>query len=127
MYAHNKGGQVMLMEIVLSQVQAWNSGNLDRLLPHYADTVQVYAMPDNTVIFDGKEKLKAHLKPEFDNGKVVQVKVLEKLEYPPYVVLVEEKSAPEGTRRAVVTYLIEDGKITKMWIAKVECKDAINK
>jgi len=48
------------------------------------------------------------------------VKVVDQIESKPYVLLLEEKTSDKGSRRAIVTYLVENGKIKCMWIERVE-------
>lgn len=110
----------MLLELVFAQIQAWNHGNLKDFLSYYHDDVKVYSKPAGDLIFESREALLPHIKPDFDAGKVEEVKILDSVESKPYVFTLEEKTSEKGTRRAVVTYLIENGKITCMWIEKLD-------
>lgn len=110
----------MLLELVFAQIQAWNQGNLKDFLSYYHHDVKVYSKPAGDLIFGSIEALLPHIKPDFDSGKVEEVKILDSVESKPYVFTLEEKSSAKGTRRAVVTYLIENGKIKCMWIEKLE-------
>jgi hypothetical protein len=110
----------MLLELVFAQIQAWNRGDLKDFLSYYHEDVKVYSVPAGDLIFASKEALLPHIQPDFDSGKVEQVKIVDQVEAKPYVLLLEEKSNETGTRRAVVTYLIVNGKIKCMWIQKVD-------
>ncbi len=110
----------MLLELILAQVTAWNKGNLDDFLSYYRDDVKVYSQTANDLIFDSKAALLPHIKPDFDSGKVERVHIVDQFESPPYVLLLEEKTNESGSRRAVVTYLIENNKIKSMWIERIE-------
>lgn len=110
----------MLLEMILAQVTAWNKGNLEDFLSYYRDDIKVYSRPANDLIFDSKAALLTHIKSDFDSGKVERVHIVDQVESPPYVLLLEEKTNEAGSRRAVVTYLIENNKIKSMWIERVE-------
>lgn len=108
----------MVLELVLSQIQAWNDGNLNKLMSYYSDTIEVYKQPSNEVVLKSKDQILAHIKADFEAKKVQKVNVISKTEMPPYVVLVEEKQTPNGPKKALVTYLVENNKIQKMWIGQ---------
>ena len=110
----------MLLEIALSQILAWNAKDLNKLLAYYGDDIKVYMVPDEKPKFDCKSALESFLKTSFAEGSTVPVRVLEKREEPPKVILLEEKVYPDHVSRAWVTYLIEGGKIQKMWIERVK-------
>ena len=110
----------MLLEIALSQILAWNAKDLNKLLTYYGDDIKVYLVPDEEPKFDCKAMLEGFIKKSFADGSTVPVRVLEKEESPPKVKLLEEKVYPDHVARAWVTYLIENGKIQKMWIELVK-------
>lgn len=110
----------MLLEIILAQITAWNSGNLENFLSFYRDDVKVFAKPANDLVFESKKALLPHIQTDFAAGKVEQIKVIDQAETPTRVFLLEEKTNAEGSRRAVVTYQLEDQKIKTMWIERVD-------
>lgn len=106
----------MILEIVLSQIHAWNNGDLTKLMTFYSDKIEVYKQPENTLVFGSKSDVINHIKSDFENGTVHKVRIVSKEEVPPKVILVEEKIIDNSPKRAQVTYLVENGKIQKMWI-----------
>lgn len=111
----------MLLEIILAQIAAWNSGDLNAFLDYYHDDVKVYSKPANDLVFDSKKAFLPHIQPDFEAGKVEKIKVIDQAETPAHVLLLEEKTDDRGTsRRAVVTYFLEGKKIKTMWIERVE-------
>lgn len=107
----------MVLDIVLSQIDAWNEGNFEELLNYYSETIQVLDLSTNKTIFASKAEIISHIKPDFENNKVDQINVISKVESNPYVVLVEEKQLPAGPKKTMFIYLVQNNKIQKMWIA----------
>lgn len=107
----------MVLDLVLSQIKAWNEGNFVELLNYYSETIQVLDLSTNKIIFASKAEITAHIKPDFENNKVDRINVISKVESNPYVVLVEEKHLPTGPKLVMFIYLVQNNKIQKMWIA----------
>jgi hypothetical protein len=110
----------MLLELILSQIYAWNRGDLKEFLSYYHEDVKVYSKPADDLVFASKAAILPHIHPDFEAGTVERVKVIDQIESAPYVLLLEEKTSGKGSRRAIVTYLVEGNKIKCMWIERVE-------
>jgi len=107
----------MVLGIVLSQIDAWNEGNFEELLNYYSETIQVFDLSTNKIIFSSKAEIISHIKPDFENNKVDRINVISKVESDPYVALVEEKQLPTGPKQIMFIYLVQNNQIQKMWIA----------
>ncbi len=82
--------------------------------------VKVYSKPFAEPVLGSVTEVLAHIAPDFEAGTVERVNVVDQLEASPYVLLLEEKISERGSRRAIVTYLLENKKIKTVWIERVE-------
>ncbi|MCB9093425.1 MAG: hypothetical protein H6621_00020 [Halobacteriovoraceae bacterium] len=110
-------GENMSLEIVLTQLEAYNRKNLDENFKYFADDLKVYLLPEGKVLFNNKTEARAHTERGIESGEFATSEVLGQMQSGSFVTLHEQKIKEGVPRTAIITYFVEDGLIKQMWIA----------
>ena len=103
--------------IVQNQLDAYNARNLNAFLNTYSEDIQVYDYP-NTLIYQGKDKLKETYKTFFESTPDLHCKIKNRIILGNKIIDKEKVTANGKVLWAVAIYEVENGKIAKVTFIK---------
>lgn len=111
--------QVEATSLVDQQLVGYNERDIDKFLAPYSDTVEVYTFP-STLKYKGKDKLRESYEGSFKRLVNRKATITDRIVYGSNVVDHEEITGlPNNfTAHAVVLYVIENGRIAKVYFLK---------
>lgn len=111
--------EIEAASLVDQQLIGYNERDIDKFLTPYSDDVEVYTFP-NTLKYKGKEKLRESYEGSFERLINRKATITDRIVYGSNVVDHEEITGlPNNfTAHAVVLYVIENGKIAKVYFLK---------
>lgn len=100
---------------VIAQLEAYNNRNIDDFLAAYSDSVKVYSYP-NTLIYQGKEIMRANYSKMFDNTPDLHCKLVSRMVQGNIVIDQEDVTIVKDKLHinAIAIYKIEDNKISEV-------------
>ena len=104
--------------LVQQQLNAYNAGNLEAFLEPYSDSIEIYDFPD-TLNAKGKENMRRSYEPMFKFNKGFHCELVNRI-VDGNKVIDQEKITGAGflPMKASVIYIIENGKIRKVYFMK---------
>jgi hypothetical protein len=103
------------LALVIHQVNAYNTGNLEAFLETYADDIKIYDFPDKLLV-KGKEEMKKVYGQLFRNYPELHCEVKDSMIQGTTIILKERISGiePEALQ-SIVIYEITENKISKVY------------
>mgnify|MGYP004007056847 CR=1 FL=1 len=104
-------------EVILKHIEEYNKCDIEKCLAYVSDDIEVTILPSNEVLFNSKDVLAGHLKAAFAEEDRETVEVVKIMEFKNCVTTVEKKTKVISltSRELLITYLVENSKISKMW------------
>lgn len=103
--------------VVHEQVRAYNDGDVDAFLAHYADDAVVTELESGEVVADGREELRETYGELFEANPDLHCEVVDRIVHDEFVVDRERlTNFGDGTAEAVGVYRVEDGTIRRLWL-----------
>lgn len=108
-------GGIMAEEIVRTQLEAYNNRDIEGCLKYFAEDLKVIILPDENILANSKEEIRAHMKKGMEDGTFQEAKLIDIKANGPYVTTIEEKNDGKVKSTITILYYLEDGLIKKMW------------
>ncbi|ELR71944.1 putative steroid delta-isomerase domain protein [Fulvivirga imtechensis AK7] len=107
------------VELVDLQLKGYNQRDIETFITPYSEDVEVYTFP-NDLKYKGKDKLRASYEGSFKRLTERKAKVINRMVYGSQVIDHEEITGlPNGiVAHAVAIYVIEGGKISKVYFLR---------
>ena len=101
--------------IVKAQLEAYNNKDVEACLQYFSDDLKVVALPDEKIIANSKDEIRAHVHSQIKSGQHVPATLVDIRSNGPFVMTTEMKD--NGTKKATISfiYYVGDGLIHKMW------------
>ncbi len=105
-------------DIINGQIDSYNNRDLDGFCAWYAQDIKITDLGTEEVLVDGMEALRKRYTARFENPGL-HATILNRIAIGPYVTDHEEVAGiTEGLSWVVVTYLVKDGLIRKVWMQR---------
>lgn len=106
------------IDIINGQIESYNSRNLEAFCAWYADDIRISDLGTGEVLVDGMDALRQRYTARFANPDL-HANILNRIAIGPYVTDHEEvKGITEGLSCVVVSYLVQDGLIQRVWMQR---------
>lgn len=105
-------------EIIDGQIDSYNKRDLEGFCAWYAKNIKITDLGTGEVLVDGMEALRERYIGRFANPGL-HATILNRIAIGPYVTDHEEVAGiKEGLTLVVVTYLVDDGLIRRVWMQR---------
>jgi hypothetical protein len=107
-------------DLAQRQLEAYNAQDVERFLACYAEDVEAFELPAGTLLFRGRETMRARYTRLFAANPDLYCRLTARIVEGAFVVDQEELSgrADGGSARAVAIYQVEGGRIRRVWFAR---------
>ena len=107
-------------EAAQAQLEAYNAQDVERFAACYAEDVEAFELPLGTLLFRGREVLRARYAKLFAANPRLHCRLTARIVEGDFVIDQEELSgrADGGSGRAVAIYQVERGLIRRVWFAR---------
>jgi hypothetical protein len=105
------------MNIVETQIEAYNNQDIETFLNCYSDEIKVFMLDSNQILTDGKAQLSTTMKQAFSTNVNSKSEILTQIQQGDLIVN-HERISNHITGKMVKTisiYQVKDEKITQLW------------
>ena len=119
LFAQNFEDPYAVVVPVQTQLDAYNTGNLELFLSAYSDTVKIYAFP-NTLRYQGKDKMRERYGNMFEKQPDLQCRLVSRTVMGDRVVDHESvyRTKDRAPNEVIAIYRVEDGLIQEVWFMR---------